>query len=149
MLRLLAPLLGGLASGSLKSAVIQTKTQALYWAVIVLAAVVALGFLCLFAYLWLVTFLSPIWAAGILFLVFTAVALIAWIASRISYIRQKRILEKKAADERAALLLTSVLTAIPAIAGRKNLLMMAVPLVGLAAFMLSGTKRSADTDDDA
>lgn len=137
MFGLLTSLLGGLTSGGIKQAVKRTKTQVLILSLTSIFAVLALVFLCVFVYLGLTCFVEPLWAAGILFVLFAIIALLVFLIGQSIAKKQKIVLEKQAEEERNALLFSSALAAIPAaIAGDKKVAMIGLPLIGLAALWL-------------
>ncbi|UXN06046.1 phage holin family protein [Bartonella sp. HY761] len=141
MFGLLTSLLGGLTSGGIKQAVKRTKTQVLILSLTSIFAVLALVFLCVFVYLGLTCFVAPLWAAGILFVLFAIIALLVFLIGQSIAKKQKIILEKQAEEERNALLFSSALAAIPAaIAGDKKVAMIGLPLIGLAALWLYKNK---------
>lgn len=137
MFGLLTSLLGGFTSGGISQAVTRTKTQAIILAVTAFFVVLALVFFCVFIYLALTCFIAPLWAAGALFALFVIIALLVYFIGQSIATKQRLALEKKAEEERSALLLSSALAAIPAaFAGDKKVALIALPLIGLAALWL-------------
>lgn len=136
MLRLLAPLLGGIASGSVKTAVKRTRDQAISYALVGLALFMALLFLCVIAFIAMTWIMSPIWSAAIIFAFWIIVALLAFLIGRSISAKRQKIYEKQMQEERSNLMAASAVAAIPALLGNKKILGIAVPLIGLAAIML-------------
>ncbi|EJF91726.1 phage holin family protein [Bartonella tamiae] len=136
MLRLIAPLISGIASGSVKSAVKRTRDQVICYAVVGFALIVALIFLCVTAFIALTWVVKPIFAGAILCGFWVGVALIALLIGRTIAAKRKKIYEKQLDEERGSLIVASVASAIPALFGNKKVLKIAIPLISIAALSL-------------
>ncbi len=136
MLRLLAPIIGGIANGSVKTAVKSTRDQAICYAIVGIALFFALVFLCIIAFIMLTWITPPIWAASIIFGFWFIVALLALLIGRLIANRRRKIYKKQMNDERSNLLVASAVATVPAILGNKKILSLALPLIGIAALML-------------
>jgi|GEM_PF-1433074 len=148
MFSLLSPLVGGLASGSIKGVVKRTKIQAVCWVMIAGAGFFAVVFACLLSYLWIGEFVSPVMSATILLGFWLAVALIALIAMKILSVRQRNRRKQEMAQERTKLLVNSALAAGTAAfrMNRKFTLATVVPLIGIA--LLAFLDNSEKLHDD-
>lgn len=135
MLRLIAPLLGGLANGSMKTAVKSTRDQAICYFLIGLSLFFAVAFLCGIAFIALNWVVSPIWAATIIFAFWLVVALCVFFVGRTISAKRRKIYEEQMNEERANLVAASLVAAIPAILKDKKTLTVAIPLIGLAALL--------------
>lgn len=136
MLRLLAPLIGGIANGSVKTAVKSTRDQAICYALVGIALFFALVFLCIIAFIMLTWITPPIWAASIICGFWFIVALLALLIGRLIANRRRKVYKKQMNDERSNLLVASAVAAVPAILGNKKILGIALPLIGIAALIL-------------
>lgn len=135
MLRLIAPLLGGLANSSMKTAVKSTRDQAICYFIIGLSLFFAITFLCGIAFIALNWIVSPIWAATIVFAFWFVVALFGFFVGRSISAKRRKIYEEQMNEERANLVAASVVAAIPALLKDKKTLAIAIPLIGLAALL--------------
>lgn len=135
MWRLIAPLMSGLANGSVKTAVKSTRNQAICYFLIGLSLFFAVIFLCVIAFISLSWIVSPILSATIIFAFWLVVALVVFFIGRIISAKRRKIYQQQMDDERFNLVAASLVAAVPAILKNKKTLALAVPLIGLAALM--------------
>ncbi len=135
MLRLIAPLIGGLANGSVKTAVKSTRNQAICYLLIGLSLFFAVIFLCVIAFIALTWVVSPILSATIIFAFWLIVVLAGFLIGRSVSAKRRKIYEEQMNDERFNLVAASLVAAVPAILKNKKTLTLAIPLIGLAALM--------------
>lgn len=135
MLRLIAPLLGGLANGSMKTAVKSTRDQAICYFIIGFSLFFAVAFLCVIAFIALNWIVSPIWAATFIFVFWLVVAMSGFFVGRSISAKRRKIYEEQMNEERANLVTASVVAAIPALLKDKKTLTIAIPLIGLATLL--------------
>lgn len=135
MWRLIAPLMSGLANGSVKTAVKSTRNQAICYFLIGLSLFFAVIFLCVIAFIALSWIVSPILSATIIFAFWLVVALVVFFIGRIISAKRRKIYQQQMDDERFNLVAASLVAAVPAILKNKKTLALAVPLIGLAALM--------------
>ncbi|MBI0020595.1 phage holin family protein [Bartonella sp. W8097] len=135
MWRLIAPLMSGLANGSVKTAVKSTRNQAICYFLIGLSLFFAVIFLCVIAFIALSWIVSPILSATIIFAFWLIVALVVFFIGRIISTKRRKIYQQQMDDERFNLVAASLVAAVPAILKNKKTLALAVPLIGLAALM--------------
>lgn len=135
MWRLIAPLMSGLANGSVKTAVKSTRNQAICYFLIGLSLFFAVIFLCVIAFIALNWIVSPILSATIIFAFWLIVALVVFFIGRIISAKRRKIYQQQMDDERFNLVAASLVAAVPAILKNKKTLALAVPLIGLAALM--------------
>lgn len=135
MWRLIAPLMSGLANGSVKTAVKSTRNQAICYFLIGLSLFFAVIFLCVIAFIALSCIVSPILSATIIFAFWLVVALVVFFIGRIISAKRRKIYQQHMDDERFNLVAASLVAAVPAILKNKKTLALAVPLIGLAALM--------------
>ncbi|CAM1627388.1 phage holin family protein [Bartonella sp. M0280] len=135
MWRLIAPLMSGLANGSVKTAVKSTRNQAICYFLIGLSLFFAVIFLCVIAFIALSWIVSPILSATIIFAFWLIVALVVFFIGRIISAKRRKIYQQQMDDERFNLVAASLVAAVPAILKNKKTLALAVPLIGLAALM--------------
>lgn len=142
MLRLIAPLIGGLANGSVKTAVKSTRNQAICYFLIGLSLFFAVTFLCVIAFIALSWVVSPILSATIIFAFWLIVALVVFLVGRSIAAKRRKVYDEQMNDERFNLVAASLVAAVPAILKNKKTFALAVPLIGLAALMF----RNKDKD---
>ena len=135
MLRLIAPLIGGLANGSVKTAVKSTRNQAICYLLIGLSLFFAVIFLCVIAFIALTWVVAPILSATIIFAFWLIVVLAGFLIGRSVSAKRRKIYEEQMNDERFNLVAASLVAAVPAILKNKKTLTLAIPLIGLAALM--------------
>lgn len=135
MWRLIAPLMSGLANGSVKTAVKSTRNQAICYFLIGISLFFAVIFLCVIAFIALSWIVSPILSATIIFAFWLVVALVVLFIGRIISAKRRKIYQQQMDDERFNLVAASLVAAVPAILKNKKTLALAVPLIGLAALM--------------
>lgn len=135
MWRLIAPLMSGLANGSVKTAVKSTRNQAICYFLIGLSLFFAVIFLCVIAFIALSWIVSPILSATIIFAFWLIVALVVFFIGRIISAKRRKIYQQQMDDERFNLVAASLVAAVPAILKNKKTLALAVPLIGVAALM--------------
>lgn len=136
MLRLIAPLLGGIANGSMKTAVKSTRDQAICYAFMAVALFFAIAFLCVIAFIALSWIVPPIWAAVFICSFWFIIALFTFLLGRFVAAKRRKRYENQMNDERSNLLIASAIAAVPAIFGNKKIIGVALPLIGIAALML-------------
>lgn len=135
MLRLIAPLLGGLANGSMKTAVKSTRDQAICYLIIGLSLLFATAFLCIIAFIALNWIVPPIWAATVILIFWLVVALFVFFIGRNISAKRRKIYKEQMNEERANLVAASAVAAIPALLKDKKTLAIVIPLIGLAALL--------------
>lgn len=145
MLRLIAPLLGGLANGSVKTAVKSTRDQAICIFLVGLSLFLAVLFLCVIAFIALISIVSPIWAATIVCIFWLLVALVVCIIGRRLSEKRRKAYAAQMEDERNNLIAASLIAAMPAILKNKKTLAIAVPLIGLAALLFWNNDKNSQS----
>lgn len=146
MLRLIAPLLGGLANGSVKTAVKSTRDQAICVFLVGLSLFLAVFFLCVIAFIALTSIVSPIFAATIVCIFWLLVALVGFFIGRRLSEKRRKVYAAQMADERNNLIAASLIAAVPAILKNKKTLTIAVPLIGLAALLFWNTDKKPQSE---
>lgn len=145
-MRLITPLLGGLANGNVKSVVKSTRDRALCFFFVGLSLFLALIFLCVIAFIALSIIVAPIWAATIICIVWLIVALLVFVIGRRLYEKRQKAYAAQREGERNNLIAASLIAAVPAILRDKKTLSIVVPLIGLATLLLWHADKNSPSD---
>lgn len=140
----LASLLG-IETGAL---IERTKDNAIAFSAIALFALIAVAFLLVALYTWLVGWIGPIWAPLAIAAGALVLALIAFIVLRIQEAAIARRTERQRKDaEATALLASAALSALPDLLNSSMVRNVGLPIALYAGFlMLTGKRKSSATD---
>jgi uncharacterized membrane protein YhaH (DUF805 family) len=146
MLKLLAPLLSSAVSEELGSAVSRAKRRAVFLGLIGILAIIGGVFLLVAGYIALADHFGELHAALILAVGAFILALLAFVAMKISEtVARKRQREKSKVDT-STLLTIAALAAAPTVLKSRGLLMLAVPIVAFAGLSLLTKKKPSSND---
>lgn len=136
MLKLFTPIISALVSSEVQAATERAKRSAIFYAIMVIAAVIGVFFLLIAAYFTLATRFGLVNSALLITIGCAIVTIIAYTINRLLDNAQRRRLEQRRAaiDINTALTAAAVAT-VPSLL-KKPVLTAALPLVGLLAFTL-------------
>lgn len=149
MLKLFAPLLSGMVGEEVNAAVTSVKRNVISYTLTIVFVIACVIFLLIAAYLALALSVGKIYSALIMAAGCMFVALISFIVNKLLVNAQRRHLQRQRAAAGSSTALTAVALAAAPTLIKRPALAIALPLIGIAGYILfSGSRQSSKRPKD-